>query len=52
MGMTDAQFKAFLREQLEKQKDIQKAAEDGDTEEVKVLIERMISRTQENIEDL
>ena len=52
MGMTDAQFKAFLREQLWIQKDLQKAIEAGDMEKAKEIVDDIVKRTEENIDDL
>lgn len=44
-------FKSFLREQLENQKALEKAIENGDLEKAKELIRKMIERTQKGIED-
>ena len=51
MGMTDKQFSSFLREQLEHQKEVKQAILEEDLEKAKVLIDRMIERTQKGIED-
>lgn len=44
-------FKSFLREQLENQKELEKAISERDFEKAKELIEKMIDRTQKGIED-
>ncbi len=44
-------FKSFLREQLENQKELEKAINEKDFEKAKELIEKMIDRTQKGIED-
>lgn len=44
-------FKSFLREQLKNQEEIKKALESGDMERAKELLEEMIERTQQGIED-
>ena len=44
-------FKSFLREQLKNQEDIKKALDEGDTEKAKELLNEMIKRTQQDIED-
>lgn len=44
-------FKSFLREQLENQRELEKAILDKDFEKAKNLIEKMIDRTQKGIED-
>lgn len=44
-------FKSFLREQLENQKELEKAIDNNDLEKAKELIKKMIERTQKGIED-
>jgi len=44
-------FKSFLREQLENQKELEKAIKEKDYEKAKELIAKMIDRTQKGIED-
>ena len=44
-------FKSFLREQLENQKELEKAIKEKDFEKATELIEKMIDRTQKGIED-
>jgi hypothetical protein len=44
-------FKSFLREQLENQKELEKAINENDLEKAKELIAKMIDRTQKGIED-
>lgn len=44
-------FKSFLREQLENQKELQKAIKEKDLEKAELLIAKMIDRTQKGIED-
>ncbi len=44
-------FKSFLREQLENQKELEKAINEKNYERAKELIEKMIDRTQKGIED-
>lgn len=44
-------FKSFLREQLENQRELEKAINDGNYEKAKELIAKMIDRTQKGIED-
>ena len=44
-------FKSFLREQLENQKEIEKALENGEYEKALELVRKMIERTQAGIED-
>lgn len=44
-------FKSFLREQLENQKELEKAINAGELEKAKELIGKMIERTQKGIED-
>jgi tRNA A22 N-methylase len=44
-------FKSFLREQLESQKEIEKAIDEKNFEKAKELITKMIDRTQKGIED-
>lgn len=44
-------FKSFLREQLENQKELEKAIDEKDYEKAKELIVKMIDRTQKGIED-
>ena len=44
-------FKSFLREQLENQKELEKAINEQDFKKAKELIEKMIDRTQKGIED-
>ena len=43
-------FKSFLREQLENQKELEKAIDNNDLEKAKELIKKMIERTQKGIE--
>ena len=52
MGMSDAQFKAFLREQQSTHKRIKEELENNNYESAEELINALIERTQENIEDL
>lgn len=44
-------FKSFLREQLENQKELEKAIKEKDFEKSEELIAKMIDRTQKGIED-
>jgi len=44
-------FKSFLREQLENQKELEKAIKEKDFEKAEELIAKMIDRTQKGIED-
>ncbi len=44
-------FKSFLREQLENQKELEKAIKEKDYEKAEELIGKMIDRTQKGIED-
>ena len=44
-------FKSFLREQLENQKELEKAIKEKDYEKAEELIAKMIDRTQKGIED-
>ncbi len=44
-------FKSFLREQLENQKELEKAIKEKDYEKSEELIAKMIDRTQKGIED-
>jgi propanediol dehydratase small subunit len=44
-------FKSFLREQLENQKELEKAIDEKNFEKAKELISKMIDRTQKGIED-
>lgn len=44
-------FKSFLREQLENQKELEKAIKEKDYEKAEELITKMIDRTQKGIED-
>lgn len=44
-------FKSFLREQLENQKELEKAILEKDFDKSEELIKRMIERTQKGIED-
>ena len=44
-------FKSFLREQLENQKELEKAIKEKNLEKAEELIEKMIDRTQKGIED-
>ncbi len=44
-------FKSFLREQLENQKELEKAIKEKDYEKAEALIAKMIDRTQKGIED-
>ncbi len=44
-------FKSFLREQLEHQKELEKAIKEKDLEKAEELIRKMIERTQKGIED-
>ena len=52
MGMTDGQFKAYLREQKAIQEDVLEKLDNNDIEEAKKMIQRIIERMQENIEDI
>lgn len=52
MGMTDVQWRGYLRESLDHQKEIKEAIEDKDYSKAAKLIEKMIQRTQQNIEDV
>ena len=51
MGMTDGQWRGYLREALEHQKEIEEALEKDDLNKAKELVKKMIQRTQQNIED-
>lgn len=44
-------FKSFLREQLENQKELEKAIKEKDLDKAEELIAKMIDRTQKGIED-
>ena len=44
-------FKSFLREQLENQKELEKAIKEKDLKKAEELIAKMIDRTQKGIED-
>jgi propanediol dehydratase small subunit len=44
-------FKSFLREQLENQKELEKAIDEKNFEKAKELISKMIDRTQKGIKD-
>lgn len=44
-------FKSFLREQLENQRELEKAIDEKDFEKAKQLIQKAIERTQKGIED-
>lgn len=44
-------FKSFLREQLENQKELEKAIKEKNLEKAEELIKKMIDRTQKGIED-
>ncbi len=44
-------FKSFLREQLENEKELEKAINEKDYEKAEELIAKMIDRTQKGIED-
>ena len=43
-------FKSFLREQLENQKELEKAIKEKDYEKAEELIAKMIDRTQKGID--
>ena len=51
MGMTDKQWKAYLKTELRCQKKIQEEIRNRNVEKAKMLIQEMIQRTQQNIED-
>ena len=51
MGMTDKQWKAYLKMELRCQKKIQEEIRNRNVEKAKMLIQEMIQRTQQNIED-
>lgn len=44
-------FKSFLREQLENQKELERAIKEKDFEKAGELVAKMIDRTQKGIED-
>ena len=44
-------FKSFLREQLENQKELEKAIKEKKKKKAEELIAKMIDRTQKGIED-
>lgn len=52
MGMTDGQFKAYLRDQKAMQEDVLEKLDNDDVEEAKKMVQRIIERLQENIEDI
>lgn len=46
-----ASIQKFLREQLENQKELEKAIKEKDLEKAEELVAKMIDRTQKGIED-
>lgn len=51
MGMTDKQFKSFLREMIHNQEEIRKDLEKNDPEEAMIKVDNLIERLQKGIED-
>ncbi|MCR5098534.1 MAG: hypothetical protein K6B14_06265 [Lachnospiraceae bacterium] len=51
-GMTDGQFKAYLRDQKALQEDILEKLKENKIEEAERMLERLINRIQENINDI
>ena len=49
-GMTDKQFNSFLRELLDRQKDLEKAIDESNVE-AKMLVRKIIDRLQKDLED-
>lgn len=52
MGMTDGQWKGYLRAELKNQKEIEEALDHKDYEKAEKLVKEMVQRTQQNIEDV
>lgn len=52
MGMTDGQFKAYLRDQKAFQEDILEKLKENKIDEAEKMLERLINRIQENINDI
>lgn len=50
-GMTDKQFKSFLREIIYNQKEIKKDLENNNPKEAKIKVDSLIERLQKDIED-
>ena len=51
MGMTDKQFKAYIRALLRDYKDVEQAAKEKDLPKIEELVRKLIEDAQKNIED-